>query len=259
MNSKNLREMIGFYSINKPYMVGLNKLLPIPQAENRWTDEQKAILTEVKEIEEVLENEETQISISAYINLIKQLLAGKGQKTSAKSCLTDIDERKDENQFLHVYRTYKYILSYLDNDLNETHSKTIFTNVVKDEPVPYLSGTATTFKLLDFLKYEDVQTVINENPELIDAIAVYVYNQKLKKLNEERKVLDEELISLGKKSSELDKTISGIEDEIYAINNKKEISLINRSINKFVNTKLEDAEDTTKNEKSAEDNKGKEI
>lgn len=259
MNAKNLRDMITFYAANKSYMVGLNKLLPISQAEGRWTDEQKDILKEVTEIENALTTEESEISISTFISLFKQVLNNRGLKFGVNSYLLEVDERKDENQFLHVYRTYKYFVTYLDEELNQKARKSILTNVEIDEPVPHLNGTSRKLKLMELLKDEDVRNTLKEYPELVDSIVVNVLNEKMKKLNEERRVLDDELIALSKKSGELDKRIDSIKDEIYAINNKKELSLINKSINKFVDIKLEDSEDTIENQQNKEDNKGKEI
>lgn len=257
MKTNNLNERIGYYAINKPYMVGLNKLLPIPQAESRWTNEQKEILQEVNEIEDCLKTEKIEISISTYLKLLKKYLNDKGIKTEVSTYLVDVDERKDEKQFLHVYKTYKYYLNYINGD--QTSKKAILTNIEIDEPVPYLNGTSRKLKLVNFLQDEDVQKIIKEYPDFVDQIVIHINNEKLKVLNEERRVLDEEFIALSKKSKELDDEIDKIKDEIYAINNKKEISLINKSINKFIDTKTTNVENETEVTLNEENNQNHEF
>lgn len=174
-------EKIHYYAKNKPYMVGLHKLLPIPQCLGRWTDEQKAILSNVKKIEEELKDCDITISDKEYIHIVKEMLKQANIKHGITYQLFDGEKKKDKNGYTHSYNSYRYVLNIIDENSDIVDQKKIFTVVRIDEPTPYLSGSVSNFKLIDLLKNEDLQNTIKEYPEVATLLSKHIEDRQTKK------------------------------------------------------------------------------
>lgn len=229
MELNTLKEMIDYYKTNKPYMTGLSKILYF----RNFTEEQKEIFKTVENIESILENEGITVSVSDYLSLVKDLMKKEGTTYSLTQKLVDVDERKI-NDSLHIYRIYDFVLNILDETTKEVKdSKVIMSETTIDEPVPFLQGHNINVKLINFLQDKNVLNALSEYPELVDNFVLNINKKRMAKLDIEIDKLKGQMEKLQVELDKIAESKQSIEDENYMLENRKTLSLINKSIEGF--------------------------